>query len=215
MKRYLGSQHWLEWGHKVHLQGTLASPQCDKLVLYNSDASRGSLKSRCSGNVEEDWEGMSLAFRPVSVPFIRGLLLRSKHFGETYWDRWADKLMPSVYIIWTPEFLLVSNETSAIVMLLGTSLLIPWLLEVFRIWKEASFISCSRNPAVSCPLCKLPVNEWAGHLTPWGSTSGSSDHQLLCLELSHAPVGMMNPECKCKALTSLCVSLASLLASNM
>lgn len=160
----------------------------------------------------ECWGGLR---RNVSVPFIRGLLLRSKHFGTAYWDGWADKLRPSVYIIWTLEFLLVSNETSAIVMLLGTSSLVPWLLEVFRIWKEASFISCSQNPAVSCPPCKLPVNEWAGHLTPWGSTSGSSDHQLLCLEPSHAPVGMMNPECKCEALTSLCASLTSLLASNM
>lgn len=76
------------------------------------------------------------------------------------------------------------------------------LLKGARIWKEASLISCSQNPAVSCPLCKLPVNEWAGHLTPWGFTSGSSDHQLLCLGLSHAPVSMMNPVQECKALTS-------------
>lgn len=48
-----------------------------------------------------------------------------------------------------------------------------------------------RTPLFPCPLCKLLVNEWAGHLTPWGSTSGSSDHQLLCLALSHAPVNMM------------------------
>lgn len=151
----------------------------------------------------------------ASVPFIQGLLLRCKHFGKAHWDRWADGLLPSVYIFWILEFLLLSNETSAIVMILGTSVFFLWLLEVFRIWKEASLISCSQNPAVSCPQCKLPVNEWAGHLTPWGSTSGSSDHQLLCLELSHAPVSMMNPECKCKALTSLFVSSSSLLASNI
>lgn len=64
------------------------------------------------------------------------------------------------------------------------------------IWIEASLISCSENPAVSFPLCKLLVNEWAGHLTPWGSTAGSSDHQLLSLELTHAPVNMMNPDHK-------------------
>lgn len=102
-----------------------------------------------------------------------------------------------------------SNGASAIVTVLGTSSFFLWLLEVFRIWKEANLIPCSQNPAVCCPLCKLPVNEWAGHPTPWGSTSGSSDHQLLCLELIHAPVSMMNPECKCKckALTLLYVPL--------
>lgn len=97
-------------------------------------------------------------------------------------------------------------------------ILVLSLLEGARIWKEASHISCSQNPAVSCPLCKLPVNEWAGHLTPWGSTSGSSDHQLLCLGLSHAPVSMMNPEHGCKALTSPYVSSSSsssLQASNI
>ena len=93
-------------------------------------------------------------------------------------------------------------------------ILVLWLPQSARIWKEASLVSCSQNPAVSCPLCKLPVNEWAGHLAPWGSTSGSSDHQLLCLRLSHAPVSMMNPEHECKALTSPYVSSSSFPASN-
>lgn len=92
-------------------------------------------------------------------------------------------------------------------------ILVLWLRENARIWKEARVVSCSQNPAVSCPLCKLPVNKWAGHLTPWGSTSGSSDHQLLCLWLSHAPVSMMNPEHECKALTLSYVSSSSFPAS--
>lgn len=82
-------------------------------------------------------------------------------------------------------------------------LLVLWVLQGARIWKEASLIFCSRNPAVSCPLSKMTVNEWAGHLIPWGSTLGSSDHQLLCLGLSHAPVSTVNPEHEYKALNSL------------
>lgn len=63
-----------------------------------------------------------------------------------------------------------------------------------------------RIPLLPSPPWKLPVNEWAGQArTLEAAALGSADHQLLCLVLSHAPVGMMNPECCCEALTPGCI----------
>lgn len=149
----------------------------------NLNGRRGPVPSG-SENVDEAWERKSPAFI-VPVLLIQGPLeRRCKHVGRVYWNGWVNEPVSSVYIFWALGFLHVSNETSAIVMLLGASSVL-WLLEGARIWKEASLVSRSQNPAVSLPLCKLPVNEWAGHLAPWGSTSGSSDHQLLCLGVMH------------------------------
>lgn len=132
---------------------------------------------------------------------------------EAYWQCYMEELLPGVYISWTFSgfFSCVSEET----WWCDTSwhILVLWLLQGAKNWKQASLVSCSQSPAVSCPLCKLPVNEWAGHLTSWGSTLGSSDHQLLCLGLSHAPVNMMNPDQERKACNSPYAS--SLLLSNI
>lgn len=95
-----------------------------------------------------------------------------------------------VYIFSTFEFLGVSSGASAIVTAAGASPLFPCLPQVFlRVWKgNQARLRLPRIPLVSVPSRSLPVNEWAGHLTPGGSTSGPSDHQLLCSELRRAPV---------------------------
>lgn len=205
----LGSHHWLEWGRKVHLQGAFA-------VMTNVTRS-------CNLNVRRGpvW---SLVILRMLMRLEKEYILSFINSGpvrEEVWALWKGLLRSMGWWAYVHCLRLLEAGISSCVKRNichcddSWHILVLWLLEGARIWKGASLISRSQNPAVSCPLCKLSVNEWAGHLTPWGSTSGSSDHQLLCLGLSHAPVSMMNPEHECKALTPPYVPSSSLLASKI
>lgn len=209
-KRYLGSHHWLEWGHVVHLKGALPSWQ-----MWQAHITL--MPGEDQSEVLSLWEWWWGLRKNISClhSFINSRPVRKGSSNILGRLVEIDGLM-SVCPVFTSFGPLNFSCVKLNICHCDASwhILVLWLLEGARIWKEASLISCSQNPAVSCPLCKLPVNEWAGHLTPWGSTSGSSDHQLLCLGLSHAPVGMMNSEHKCEALTSPYVSSSSLLAFN-
>ena len=145
----------------------------------NLNVRRGRVWSLVAPRISTRPDGESAA-SPVSLPLTQGLFERRYgDYGKADWDLWVRGLMSSVYICRT--FLRVSHEEHLPLWRVLARPCSRWLLEGAWIWKEANLISRSQNPTVSRPLCKLPVNEWAGHLTPRGSTSGSPDHQLLCL----------------------------------
>lgn len=157
MKRHLGSlgslgsHHWLEWGSIMHLQGALPSWQmCQAYMTSMSEEDQFEVLS-----LWECWWGLRKEYLKLLwfhfLSFIQGLLERRyKHFWKACWDQLADELMPSVYIFWTLEFLRVSNETSAIVMLLGTSVF-------FASWRvPESEKKPASSPAPRTPLFPVP-----------------------------------------------------------
>lgn len=123
----------------------------------------------------------------------------------------APQALQTAFTSFQPLNSFVSSRASAIVTADGASPLFLCLLRVFSqgLKRCQARPRLSRTPLVSVPSRRLAVNEWAGHLTPRGSTSGSSDHQLACLEPSHAPD---NP---CSALTCPHVSLSTLLIPDL